>query len=202
MTFNPHDILTKIRKNEFFPIKSEQPEKRSHFVSASSSASNLRIVPQSCEKPPCDQEYIGSLLNKIQSLETRVNSLEIQLVDSKNQINDLKSEKIQMENEVIFFAFFSFFANFFLWFFSWCEKAKMKEISVKLRRFWRKITKNHRRITSPLIIRTKEMKIAKISWPRRKTSICMEDLRQKGEINKTKPQVFFKFFFGFLQVLS
>lgn len=104
MTFNPQDILSKIRRKEITPSKTFQvnndiSEKKGHFASRSSSSSG-NIFPQNFEQPPVDNEYIGNLLKKIQSLENKVNSLELELVESKKQTNLLKIEKVHLENQV------------------------------------------------------------------------------------------------------
>lgn len=105
MSFNPQDILSKIRKKEFTPnkqtpFKEPPPEKHRHFVSGSSSSSGPLVQNSFEQPPPYDQEYIGNLLNKIQFLEKKVNSLELELSDSKNQVHILQLEKNQLENEV------------------------------------------------------------------------------------------------------
>ena len=99
-SFNPKDILSKIRKNEYIPSNLEKHLEKS---SSSNNNSSGQIVPQSFtydQQPPSDQEYIGNLLNNIQKLESKVNSLELELADSKNTINILKMEKNSLENQV------------------------------------------------------------------------------------------------------
>lgn len=107
MTFNPHDILAKIRKKEYIPSKSlqvnENPQEKKNFYISGSSSSSGNIVHSF--DIASDKEYIGTLLNKIQLLENKVTNLELELSESKNEINYLKKEKTRLEDEVIIYTF-------------------------------------------------------------------------------------------------
>lgn len=103
MTFNPHDILAKIRKKEYTPSKTTHPmenynEKKNFYISGSSSSSGN--IANSFDKPPSEKEYIGNLLNKIQALEQKVTNLELELAESKNEVAFFKRENAKLEDEV------------------------------------------------------------------------------------------------------
>lgn len=104
MTFNPHDILAKIRKKEYTPSKTAHNmesynEKKNFYISGSSSSSGN--IANSFDKPPSEKEYIGNLLNKIQALEQKVTHLELELAESRNEVAFFRKENAKLEEEVI-----------------------------------------------------------------------------------------------------
>ncbi len=115
MSFNPHEILQKLRngpKNDNIPDernshKNSSFHEKKNIIGSGSSSSSLNLTKKEFNESKIvyDREYIDSLLKNISFLENKVNKLEVELENANGQIKNLLVQNQNLEQIVFINSF-------------------------------------------------------------------------------------------------